>query len=488
VRDSLHKPVTGAEVHLQCHNDHKILNTLTDAKGAFKFSALREGTYSLRAEMRGIGKAAASSVILKENETRTVDLTLSPEELSFFDEPTFSVAGVTDTTSLGGHGSDTVIRTKEALAKATVSLSASSSPPSTTRTEHEEALRARLKREPENFEANQQLGRLLVDNGKPRDAVPYLEAAARIHPGDYDNAYELGLALANSGDYEQARANVHALLAKQDNAELHHLLGDVAEKTGDPLEAVREYQRAAQLNPSESNLFDWGAELLMHHAPEPAAEVFSKAHRAFPHSVRLLLGLGVAWFVHGSYDLAVQYLGEASDLHPDDPMPYLFLGKIQSIEASSPAITERLARFVRLQPENGLATYYYAVSLWKQRKGPDTQTATRVKSLLEKAIALDPKLGEAHLQLGILYSEEKDFPRAIAAYQQAITVNPKMEQAHYCLAQTYRRIGQSDKVQNELRLYEQLSKETTVEMERERSAIKQFVYTLREDKNSSPRP
>jgi tetratricopeptide (TPR) repeat protein len=492
VRDSLQKPVADAQVRLQFESDTQTLNTLTDSKGAFKFSALRIGTYSLRAEMSGKGKATVSPVILGQNETKTVGLTLSTEELAFFDEPTFSVAGVTDMTNLGGHGSDTVVRTKDALAKATVSLGAtpgSSFRPSAHLAEHEDSLRATVARQPENFEANHRLGMLLVDEGKPREALPYLEQASRIQPGDYDNAYHLALACASSGDYEHARTSVRALLAKHDNAELHHLLGDVAEKAGDPLEAVREYQRAAQLDASEPNLFDWGAELLMHHAPEPAAEVFSNAHRAFPHSVRILVGLGVAWFVHGSYDQAIQYLGEASDLNPDDPNPYLFLGKIQSVEANEPAaIAERLARFARLQPQNAFANYSYAFSLWNQRKGPeDAQTAAQVESLLERAIALDPNLADAHLQLGILYSERKDFPKAITSYQQAIAVNPRLEQAHYRLAQTYRLIRQNDKAQNELRLYEQISKEKAAQVERERREIKQFVYTLRGQASTSQR-
>ena len=152
------------------------------------------------------------------------------------------------------------------------------------------------------------------------------------------------------------------------------------------------------------------------------------------------------------------------------------------------AIAERVARFARLQPLNAFANYYYAVSLWKQRKGPeDTQTAARIESLLEKAVALDPKLGEAHLQLGILYSERKDSPKAIEAYQHAVAVNPHMEQAHYRLAQTYRLIGQNDKAQNELQLYERISKEKAAQIERERSEIKQFVYTLR-GQTSTSRP
>src|ERR1700684_2250122 len=36
---------------------------------------------------------------------------------------------------------------------------------------------------------------------------------------------------------------------------------DAAEKQGNALEAVREYQRVAELDPSEAHLFDWGTEL-----------------------------------------------------------------------------------------------------------------------------------------------------------------------------------------------------------------------------------
>jgi hypothetical protein len=53
-------------------------------------------------------------------------------------------------------------------------------------------------------------------------------------------------------------------------------------KLGNPLEAVREYQRAAELDASEQYLFDWGTELLTHRALEPAAEVFTKGNRLFP--------------------------------------------------------------------------------------------------------------------------------------------------------------------------------------------------------------
>jgi tetratricopeptide (TPR) repeat protein len=235
------------------------------------------------------------------------------------------------------------------------------------------------------------------------------------------------------------------------------------------------------MNPSESNFFDWGAELLVHHAVEPAIEVFTKGNRLFPDSARMLVGLGVAWYARGSYDQAARRLCEASDLNPGDANPYLFLGKIQSVETTqSEGLVERLQRFARLQPENALANYYYALSLWKQRKNlDDTQTVLQAESLLRKSVRLDPKLGPAYLQLGILSSDRKDFSQAISAYQKAIAASPRLEEAHYRLAQAYRRTGEQSKAQQELQLYDQLSKQTAEEVERERHEVQQFVYTLR---------
>ena len=374
VRDSQGKPVAGAAIHLQLKDKTpaQTQTVHTDQRGKYSVAALSGGVYFLQVEMAGYADADIPAVFIGPNEAKNVDLTLlaittaqsqtaSARTPRFFDEPQFTVAGVTDTTSLGGHGSDTIVRARDTIAKETISL------------------------------------------GKP----------------------PAGTAL--TGDYEKERDKLLALLTHSDKAELHHLLGDVQEKLGDSLAAVREYQRAAELDPSEAYLFDWGSELLLHHAPEPALQVFTQGNRLFPRSVRILIGLGAAWFARGSYDQAVQRICEASDLNPADSMPYLFLGKIQSAEVTtSEEVVEKLHRFVTQEPQNAEANYYYAVGLWKQRKGPqDTARAAQIEALLGKAIRLDPKFGAAYLQLGILHSEQKDYPRAISDYQQAIQADPQ---------------------------------------------------------------
>lgn len=514
VRDSRGRPVAGATVYLQEKTRTQTLTARTDSGGTYHFSALGQGVYTLRAEMAGYGEITFGPCVLGPNEGKRMDLTLESDTVSpppsaspatltaeppqFFDEPEFTVAGVTEAMNPGGHGSDTILRTTEALAKETASLSITpaKNPPasgsSSSSMAAQESLRKAAENEPENFDANHRLGKLLVDDGKAREAIPYLEQASQIKPADNENSYELALAYADVGQHERAQTKLRTLLARQNEsalqqAEVHHLLGDIEEKLGNPLAAVRDYQRAAELNPSEPNLFDWGADLLMHRAYEPAIEVFTKGNRLFPRSARILAGLGVAAYARGAYDQAAQYLCEASDLNPDDPNPYLFLGKMQSIKTTQPECgVERLGRFVTVQPDNALANYYYALSLWNQHEASGSiENLTQVESLLERAAHLDPKFGAAYLQLGILCWERGNPSKAISFYQQATEASPTLAEAHYRLSQAYSRAGEKSRAQVELQLYEQLSKQSEDEAERGRREIQQFVYTLR-DQTSTP--
>jgi Tfp pilus assembly protein PilF len=198
----------------------------------------------------------------------------------------------------------------------------------------------------------------------------------------------------------------------------------------------------------------------------------------------MLAGLGVSWYARGSDKLAVERLCQASDLNPDDPNPYLFLGKMQSVEtAQSTCMMEKLGRFVSLQPENAQANYYYALGLSRRNDADDLAHA---ESLLEKAVRLDPKLAAAYLQLGVLYSQRGDSSKAVSAYQKAIAANPGLVAAHYRLAQAYSQNGEKSKAQAELKVYDQLSKKTAEEADRQRREIQQFVYTLREPAPATP--
>ncbi len=434
VCDSDNRPMVGAVVILEGAEPIHTSQSTTDADGKFRFTALPAGTYTLRADRAGYLEGREGPFLLHAKEVKPLSVLLAATPASapsqhtssaieFADEPAFTVAGVADATALGGHGSTQVLPSSNALAKETVSL-----------------------------------GR---EGASQPSSAP-------------DGAESLGT---------PSEASLRASLAQVDNAELRVQLAEIEEAGGRPLEAVKDYQRAVEMQPTEPHLFAWGAELLLHRAFEPAIEVFAKGRRLYPQSSRMLLGLGAARFAQGSKEQAEQDFLEACDIEPSDPTPYLFLGRLQATVSSEPeSWIVRMKRFVNLHPESPMAHYLYAVALTKQ--GSREQTSVAAESELGTAIELDPRFGEAYLQLGILQSEREDFRSAIASFQKAIAVTPLPDQAHYRLAQLYRRMGEADKAAREIEQFKQITEQKNQQAEQERHEIPQFIYTLRS--SSSP--
>ncbi len=489
VKDAQGHALAGVRVEVQARDGAEPMPTLTDFSGNYRIVLLLQGAYVVKAGLTGYESVTLGPFTATKGEIKSVDITLraqakesqQPNSLSppeFFDQPQFTIAGVTDTTTLGGHASP-MAPPPGSLAKDIASLRETGSR-SSSNAAVEQAACVRADKSPNGFEENHLAGKLLLGDGKPREAIHYLSRASVLQPKDYDNSYELARAYAGAGQYSDARTLIRGMLAERKSSDLHHLLAEVEEKSGNPLEAVKQHQQAAKLDPSEANLFDWGAELLVHGAIEPAIEVFSNGNRRFSQSARMLAGLGLAYYGRGSYENALHYVGAAADLSPADPNLYLLLGKMENADnGQSDETLARLERFSRLQPANAWAIYYYAVALWKRRKNPDdVSSSTQAESLLQKAVRLDPKLAQAHLQLGILYAERKDLPRAISSYQDAVRVDPQLVEAHYRLAQAYRAGGQTSKAQEEMQRFKEISKTKADAMERERRQIRQFVYTL----------
>ncbi len=409
VVDTAGAPIGGALVHLLGQGNSAKAEMSSDANGAFVFSGLTTGRYALTAEKSEIRTCEPVLVMLESVVQSPIQLVLggpgkvpcrgSNAPMEFADTPSFTVAGVTDWTAAGGHGSDAILRTSEALTHDTVGL-------------------------------------------KPGSA----DTSARPDAGS-------------------------------ENAKNHRLAGDDDEKRGDPLAAVHEYQEAVRLDPSEENYFAWGSELLLHRAVWQAKDVFEQGVNAYPQSGRLQTALGSALFAGALYREAAKRLCVASDLNPADPEPYIFLGRIEAAAPDVlPCAEPKLARFVQREPENPLANLFYAMALWKEHGEPlDQHTEQQVRLLLTKAVTVDPKCGDAYLQLGNLDSSQKNYPAAIESYKKAIRANEQLSEAHYRLAVAYDRVGDQAAARQEFKLHDDLSKQQAVAIDRERREVKQFV-------------
>jgi tetratricopeptide (TPR) repeat protein len=348
--------------------------------------------------------------------------------------------------------------------------------------------RKALELEPHDFDANHNLGEFYIQKGKIADAIPLLEEAQRIAPASYDNGYDLAQVDLLTGRLAPARQLVQTLVQQKNTGELHNLLGQIEEKDGKFVQAANEFGIAAKMDPSEENLFDWGSEFLLHRTYEPAIEVFEKATVRYPNSPRLFIGLGLALYSRGKYDEAVKALLAAADLNPADPRCYLFLSKAyDSSPNQAEEVIQRFRRFSELQPDNARAHYYYAMSLWKGKRAEDPGFDLRqVESLLQRSVALDPKLAEAHVQLGNLYADQREYAKSIPEYARALELNPNLPDAHYRLGQDYVHVGQKDRAQGEFEIYQRLRAEHMAEVDKERAEVQQFVYSAKATPSTKP--
>lgn len=348
-------------------------------------------------------------------------------------------------------------------------------------------LKRALLLEPQSYDANHDLGELYVRLGKLSDAIPFLKRAQHIQPSSYDNGYDLALAYLDTGRAAQARPIVQDLLHSKDTAELHNLLGQIDEMDGKFVDAVREFEAAAHQDPSESNLFDWASELLLHQTLEPAIEVFRSAAERFPKSPRISIGLGIALYSRGFYDEAVNSLLRAADLNPSDPRCYLFLSKAyDSSPSQADDVIRRFQRFAELQPDDARAPYYYAMSLWKGRRAQDPGLdLERIEGLLKKSITRDPKFSPAHLQLGTLYSEQGRYAEAIPQYERALANDPNLADAHYRLGQAYVHTAEKEKAQAQFEVYQKLRAQQMADRDKQRVEIRQFIYSEKDSKEET---
>jgi len=328
----------------------------------------------------------------------------------------------------------------------------------------EQTLLQAAKQSPDDFGAQQRLGEFYLQQNRLQQGILYLQKAQRLNPQDYNTGYDLSLAYLNSGDNANASTQLHTMIAQRETAELDDLLAEVDEKSGDYKAAALEYHRAAQLDPSENNIFDLASFLLQHPNYEGfldnALKFFEYGVEKYPRSAKMTVGLGVALYAEGKYDDAVRTLCAAVDLDPTDPKPFQFLGKVSTASpARIPEIRDRLQKIVQLYPGNGPAIYYYAMCLWRRSEGEAAADLPTVEALLKRAIAAAPALYEAHFELGILYQDQQRYQDAIRELNQTVALRPDFNRAHYRLFLLYSRTHQKQLADEHLAILKQIKHE-----------------------------
>lgn len=313
-------------------------------------------------------------------------------------------------------------------------------------TQEEQSLIAAVAQEPDSVQRVGVLGEYYFHHEQWRASVRWLAKAYALSGGDALIGYDLAYARLQIGQLEAAKNQIEEMLGRRESAKLHSLLAEVDDRGGAYQAAAHEYHRAAELDPSESNIFDLATYLLQHKqyvgALEDAIKFFRYGVARFPHSSQMRVGLGVALYAANEYDEAVSVLCAAVDLDPTDRRPIQFLGRASKV---SPALAHdvdaRLKDFSARYPENAATNYFYALSLWERGGGEQGHDRDVIERLLRKAEMLAPGWYEPHYQLGVVYEDEQRYADAISEMKRAVAIDPDFFPAHYRLAVLYNRVG-----------------------------------------------
>lgn len=311
--------------------------------------------------------------------------------------------------------------------------------------EEERVLLQAAARQPDNLQVVKSLGEYYLHREKWRESVPWLAKAHRL-AGDASTAYDLAFALMQAGELKQSKQQIEDMLKRTDTAKLHNLLGEVEGLLGDNLEAAREYHRAAELDPSQQNIFDLATFLLQHKkyvgALDDSIKFFRYGVAQYPQSSQMMVGLGVALYADNQYDESIRVLCAAVDLDPADRRPIQFLGRASRVSPElAQEVNRRLRDFAERYPGNAAMNYFYALNLWEHQSGHAGEDFDRIERLLKKAEALSPGWYEPHYQLGVVYEAQHRDADAIREMNRAVKIDPDFFPAHYRLAVLYNRAG-----------------------------------------------
>ncbi len=297
--------------------------------------------------------------------------------------------------------------------------------------------------------------RQLSRTGNPSQAISLLADVYAACPS-YENGRDLADAEIKAGQYDSAKILLSTLLEQQDRAELHTLLGNTESGEKNDKAAAIEYQKAATMDPSEANVFDFGMSLL-HLDQNAAITIFRYGLQKYPQSVKIHVALGAALYASGKSLEGAQLLCDAEDLNPSDPHPMEILADTEIVPpALATRITSQFAALHRKYPNDGLVLFDYTMAQSGRWSNDKAALPAHFIESLKAALSLNPQLPQAYFQLGLVYAEQGKYPDAIRVLKKAISLDPMNDEYHYRLAFAYRKSGDDERFHQELEEFQKL--------------------------------
>src|SRR5262245_57265881 len=159
--------------------------------------------------------------------------------------------------------------------------------------------------------------------------------------------------------------------------------------------------------------------------------------------------LGMLLYASEQYELAAVLFERARTFSPTDARWAYYRGRADVYLVRSEAAADSLREALRLRPGYLPARLMLAKSLL------DAGRTEEARTVYEALAREHPDAAEAHYGLGRIAASEGDPRRAVTHFEKACGLFPAFGAAHFALARAYRDLGDAEKAQEQLALYQQ---------------------------------
>ncbi|MDE3178696.1 MAG: tetratricopeptide repeat protein, partial [Acidobacteriota bacterium] len=221
------------------------------------------------------------------------------------------------------------------------------------------------------------------------------------------------------------------------------------------------YRRAHLLNPASFRwIYNLGyAEMKLGRYSE-AATAFRAALNMNPGFLPAKLNLAESLYSAGQLKASSELFLEILQKNPENVEAHYGLGRVEAAEGNAMAAAREIERACELFPEYGGAQYALALAYRKlgQPEKAAPHFAAYQANVTTVPPAVDPLRAEvqqldqgplAIMRHGLDLAEGGNIEGAIQEYQRALALDPRLIQAHINLIQLYARAGENDKAEEE---------------------------------------
>lgn len=324
---------------------------------------------------------------------------------------------------------------------------------------------------------------------RPDLAIPELEAVVRLDPDNLDAEANLGVLLYFRGDYADASQALHkALEIHAGIPKLQALLGMSEEHSGDGETAIRDLSAAFPQLHNEKIQVETGMSLIHLYQVNSnfaqAADIVRQLQKLEPENPELLY---IAYRLYA--DLAAQSMLSLSLVAPDSAQMHAAIAHVDTMQGQNGAAIAELRKALAADPTLPGASYELAELL---RHADDVKQQAEAASIyeaalkanpfdapslvalgdmdltqgnfqqgqgyFERALKINPSSAEANFGMAKALLGENHAQQALPILEKAVRLDPTNASAHYRLAMLYRQEGREQDARKQLKIFQRLHK------------------------------